>query len=214
MLAWAPFLWTEATSTKRVATSSDDDDLAERYARLQDEIEAAEEGIEPQILEDDEPEEPEEEEETEGDEKETDDEEEGEKVAEVPADNVEQPTKPPSKYGSSGPLAPLKGAFESEPRDSLWAGDQEPRLINLLLDAEILDDNIGPVKCQRTVCKLEVTWAKEDNEVQMNIYKAVRAEFGLEVGFEPKNINTESETYTMHIYIPRKGYSVAEIAEF
>ncbi len=116
---------------------------------------------------------------------------------------------PNPKVAAMGPVAQLKEAFDNEPRDSLWAADEEPRLSQLLLDNEIAEDYIDAVKCQRTVCRLDLTWPAEDTELHMTLFNLVRQEFGFETGFEPREQDDEHKSFA--IYVLRKGYTVKDL---
>jgi hypothetical protein len=218
LLAWTPFLYAELTS-----------DPQEKKGRVLPEDQDPDEiAVEP--AEDDKADEP-------------SDDEKGEPVkAPEPAPAVEEiepaaadelaeaegeepaaaePAPPPTK---AGPVPALRSAFDSEPRDALWAKDTETKIAAMLSGGDMPESLFDKAACQKTVCRVDVRWSQENAAPYLDAYEELHQAFGADIAVDPQAAepaqgaeqgaaNTDELALAVHVYVMRKGYTLADIAK-
>ncbi|MDD9939467.1 MAG: hypothetical protein OXU20_00265 [Myxococcales bacterium] len=112
---------------------------------------------------------------------------------------------------ASGPVALLKGVFEGETRDSLWATDREAFLTGLMTDTGFPAEAIDEVSCMRTVCRLGLAVGTEDLAAMSNAFKELQNKHGSSVAVQP-GVTTDDATPII-VYVPREGYSLSDLAK-
>ena len=70
---------------------------------------------------------------------------------------------------------------------------------------------LGDVRCQKTVCKLEMTWTSEASDVYMMAFQRVREYFSADLGMQPEGAGNYDDEMKLDLYIPRKGYTLADL---
>ena len=79
--------------------------------------------------------------------------------------------------------------------------------------AEVPASSIEGVRCQKTVCKLEMTWSTAQADVYTMAYQTVRERFGNDVGVQPSGSGNYDDEMKLDLYVPRKGYTLADLAQ-
>jgi hypothetical protein len=226
---WAPFLYSELTSAPaekkaRAGVDEELDDEAPTPSDPEGEDEPPEDEVEDQdpepaepAAEDEEPAEVQEPAETTTAAAEQAAEEEGEGEEQAEEGEGPQPGAPIVSPIAAGPTAVLKSAYEVEHRDAFWAPGAEARIVALFERVEAPEGALESAECHKRVCRVELAWTQEQASVYADVYGAIREEFGMEVGVEPI-INTqaqegEASVQKVVLYLPRKGYSVADLVE-
>ena len=133
---------------------------------------------------------------------------EAENEAEGEEETQEEEVPPPV---ASGPTAQLKQAFDTEPRDALWAKDTERRVAGLFASAEAPDGLLERVSCRRAVCRVDVRWTRESATHYVGVYEAMRDQLGSEVAVEPVGEADENGHQEVHLYVLRKGYTAQDL---
>lgn len=146
---------------------------------------------------------------------------EGTEEAEAEAEADEMPAAP--SVLSAGPTGVLKGAFEVEHRDGFWAPEAEAKIAQLFAHVEAPEGSLESAECRKRVCRVEMAWDQEHATLYTDVYGAIREEFGTEVGVEPVvaapaaaeegDQEGAKQVQKVVLYLPRKGYSVADISE-
>jgi len=219
LLAWAPFLYAELTSDPqekkdRVIPDQDDPDPV-AIAAAETAGEAAEED-EPELNE-----------------QKT----EAVKVAPAPepqkapdegvepqaAEELAEPDNAPTGAAhqeaplpkSQGPVAALKGAFDTEPRDALWAKDAEAKIAAVYAGEDIPESLFDKSACQKTVCRVELTWSQENAAPFLDTVDELHKAFGTDFAVDPQApAEKEGEdALAVHVYVMRKGYTVADLSK-
>jgi len=131
----------------------------------------------------------------------------------VEGEEAKEPEKPPFKLPPSGPVPLLSKAFEGEVRDALWASTRERELQRFLTGAGLPADELDTIRCQRTVCKVELHTTKASNELYPDIFKAVHEQFGAELGVLPQPAQSEDEAGRIQLYMVRTGYKLSEVGQ-
>lgn len=108
-------------------------------------------------------------------------------------------------------LPTLKAAYENETRDALWAGDAEARLLGMLGAAQMPADVIESTHCQKTVCRIELSWNQEFHEAYTKAYDNLRDTFGANIGVAP--LDTQADVERVAMYVPREGYTLADLQQ-
>jgi hypothetical protein len=122
----------------------------------------------------------------------------------------EAPPPPPDSPASA--TAVFQRAFDSEPRDALWAREAEARLLQVMTGAAVPIETIKTARCQKTVCRLEVVWKAEDAHAYAAAYKAVREEFGDDLGVHNLGAGEAEGEQRIDLYVPRRGYTLADLS--
>ena len=121
----------------------------------------------------------------------------------------EEPIPPPV---AAGPTMILKRAFDTQPRDPLWAADTETRIRALFGTPELPRDMLKSATCRKAVCKVEVEWSDENAAAYNILQKAVLDAFAGNLGVEPYGAPDAKGLLKVDLYLPRKGYTVADLA--
>ena len=217
LFAWTPFLYAELTSDPaekkdRVIPDQDDPDpaaiaaagTAGEAAEAEEPEDKAAEGVkaapepEPQKAPDEgiEPE-----------------------VAEALAEPDNEPTGAAHQEAplpkSQGPVAALKSAFESEPRDALWAKDAESKISGVYSGEDIPESLFDKSACQKTVCRVELTWSQENAAPYLDAVEERHRQFSNDFAIAPQApADKEGEdALAIHVYVMRKGYTVADLSK-
>jgi len=214
LLAWAPFLYAELTSDPHEKKDRELKDLEEpdpnavATAAAGTTAEAEEEAEEkvagkalPEQAED--PENP--------------------KLEPAAAEELAEPDNEPTGAAvqdaplpkSLGPVAQLKAAFESEPRDALWAKDAETKIAALFTGEDIPESLFDKSACQKTVCRVEVTWSQENAAPYLDAVEELHKAFNNDFAVDPQApADKEGEdALAVHVYVMRKGYTVADLSK-
>jgi hypothetical protein len=152
-----------------------------------------------------------------GDEDEDEDEEEGDEEGDP--DEEEVPSMPlatalaPMIGAGVHALPTLIEAYENETRDSLWAGDAERRLLGMLGAADMPANIIESMHCQKTVCRIEMSWNQEFLESYVKAHQSMRETFGTDIGVTPLEAGSDAETEHLAVYVPREGYTLADLKQ-
>lgn len=115
---------------------------------------------------------------------------------------------------AQGPVAVLKGAFESEPRDALWAKEAEAKIATVFSGEDIPDTLFDKSACQKTVCRVEVTWSQENAAPFLDSVEELHKTFGNDFAVEPQApADKEGEdALAVYVYVMRKGYTLADLS--
>jgi hypothetical protein len=135
----------------------------------------------------------------------------GEPSDEAQADDkaAEEPPPPPT---AAGPAAVLKHAFETQPRDPLWAGDSE-RKLKALVGGDVPAELLQSATCRNAVCKIELRWTADRAAAYVSFYEAAHKQLGGEVGVEPQGTPDDKGLARVDLYLARKGYTVADLSK-
>jgi hypothetical protein len=125
-------------------------------------------------------------------------------------DGHEEEAPPPA---ATGPTQQLKYAFETEPRDALWASDTERRIAAIFRGDEIPEGMLERAACRRAVCRLDVRWTRDHATQYVGAYEALRDQFGGEVAVEPEGVVDEEGKQNVHVYVLRKGYTASDLVQ-
>jgi hypothetical protein len=215
LLAWAPFLYAELTSDptekeERAVADLDDpdpstavpltvdaapekEDTAEEKqaasrAAAEQAAKPSDEGVEPEAVE---------------------------ALAEPdnePTGAAVQEAPPPKAIG---PVGELKAAFDSEPRDALWAKDAESKIATVFSADGMPESLLDKSACQKTVCRVDVTWSQENAAPYLDAVEELHRQFGTDYGVAPQApADKEGEdALAVHVYVMRKGYTVADLSK-
>jgi hypothetical protein len=132
---------------------------------------------------------------------------------EVPADDEEAHEEDAPPPVASGPTAQLKQAYETEPRDALWATDTERRIAAVFSGEDVPDGMLQRATCRRAVCSLEVRWTRDHATQYVGAFQALHEQFGSEIGVEPVGAPDDEDQQLVHLYLLRKGYTAADLAK-
>lgn len=133
-----------------------------------------------------------------------------EEVPEGDEEAQEEEAPPPI---ASGPTAQLKKAYETEPRDALWATDTERRIAAVFSGDEVPDGMLQRASCRRAVCSLEVRWTRDHATQYVGAYQTLHDQFGSEIAVEPVAEPDDQGQQMVHLYVLRKGYTAADVAK-
>jgi hypothetical protein len=114
-----------------------------------------------------------------------------------------------------GPVAALKGAFDSEPRDALWAKDAEAKIAAVYAGEDIPESLFDKSACQKTVCRVELTWSQENAAPFLDTVDELHKAFATDFAVDPQApADKEGEdALAVHVYVMRKGYTVGDVAK-
>jgi hypothetical protein len=127
-----------------------------------------------------------------------------------PDDEEEPPAPPPA---AAGPTTVLKFAFETQPRDPLWAADTESHVKSLFRGGEIPLELLQSATCRTAVCRLELRWTRERATAYVSLYETLHKDFQGEVGVEPVGAPDDKGQEQVNLYLARKGYTVADLTK-
>lgn len=122
----------------------------------------------------------------------------------------EEPVPPPV---ATGPTRQLEQAFDTEPRDALWAKDAELRIASAFSEAEAPEDMLERTSCRRAVCKIEVRWSRAHAAQYVGAQQSLNEQFGSESAVEPIGAIDDEGHQTVHLYVLRKGYTAADLSQ-
>jgi hypothetical protein len=111
------------------------------------------------------------------------------------------PLPPPQR---SGPIAELKHAFETEPRDSA-AQVTESRIQNEFIKGDIAPGMLRSVLCRESVCKVEVLWTPQRAESFMAAFTRLSADFQPDIALDPHQAADAPQELQVDVYLPRLG---------
>lgn len=113
----------------------------------------------------------------------------------------------------AGPVAELKGAFDSEPRDALWAKDAEARIARVFGGEGMPETLLDKSACQKTVCRVDVTWSQENAAPYLDAVEELHKVFAADYAVAPQApADKEGEdALAIHVYVMRRGYTVADL---
>jgi hypothetical protein len=111
------------------------------------------------------------------------------------------PLPPPRR---SGPIAELKQAFETEPRDSA-AQLTESRIQNEFIKSDIAPGMLKYVLCRESVCKVEVLWTPERAVSFMSAFTRLSADFEPDIALDPHAPADAPQQLQVDVYLPRLG---------
>lgn len=133
-------------------------------------------------------------------------------AAEEGDETPSEPPRPPPQIPESGPYTAVKGVFESETRDSLWASERERTLAAELVAEGFSEQAVGEVACRRTLCRFEVMMTAEDLPPLMRLAAGLRSASGNQGLAVSASEQVEDKSRVM-VYMPRRGYSLDEVAQ-
>lgn len=115
-----------------------------------------------------------------------------------------------------GPINELKAAFDSEPRDALWAKDAEAKIATVFAGEAMPESLLDKSACQKTVCRVDVTWSQENAAPYLDAVDELHKVFGADYAIAPQAPADEEEgedALAVHVYVMRKGYTVADLSK-
>jgi hypothetical protein len=112
-----------------------------------------------------------------------------------------------------GPVAELKSAFDSEPRDALWAKDAESKIATVFSGEDMPETLLDKSACQKTVCRVDLTWSQENAAPYLDAVEELHKAFATDYAIAPQApADKEGEdALAIHVYVMRKGYTVADL---
>jgi hypothetical protein len=116
---------------------------------------------------------------------------------------------------AQGPVNELKAAFDNEPRDALWAKDAESKIAAAFTGEDMPDSLLEKSACQKTVCRVDVTWSQENAAPYLDAVEELHRQFGNDYAIAPQApADKEGEdALAVHVYVMRKGYTVADLSK-
>lgn len=115
---------------------------------------------------------------------------------------------------AQGPVNELKGAFDSEPRDALWAKDAEAKIATVFAADGMPDSLLDKSACQKTVCRVDVTWSQENAAPYLDAVDELHKVFGDYAIAPQAPADKEGEdALAVYVYVMRKGYTVADLSK-
>jgi hypothetical protein len=109
------------------------------------------------------------------------------------------PIPPPE---ASGPVAELKHAFETEPRDSA-AQAPESRIESEFKRSDVPAGLLKSVLCRKSVCKVETLWTPERAVGFMGAFMRLSPEFAPNLAIDPHGPVAPNEELSIDVYLPR-----------
>ena len=122
---------------------------------------------------------------------------------------AEQDEVPPPV--AEGPTDVLQHAFETQPRDALWAKDAEARIAGLFGTADVPAEMLQSATCRKAVCRVEVRWTRERAPAFVSVFQAAKLGFGSAAGVLPQGTTDDEGHQQVDLYLSRKGYTVADL---
>jgi hypothetical protein len=108
------------------------------------------------------------------------------------------PIPPPE---ASGPIAELKQAFETEPRDSA-AQVPESRIQSEFKRSDVPAGLLKSVLCRKSVCKVSTLWTPERAVGFMGAFMRLSPEFG-PLALDPHGPVAPQQELPIDVYLPR-----------
>jgi hypothetical protein len=134
-----------------------------------------------------------------------------EPAAEGNEEAEEEPAPPPV---ASGPTAVMKQAYETQPRDALWAKDTEARVAQLFGQDDVPQGMLERASCRRAVCRVDVRWKRDTAAQYVSAFQAIREQFAGEVAVEPVGqLDEATGQQQVHLYVLRKGYTASDLSK-
>jgi hypothetical protein len=129
---------------------------------------------------------------------------------EATADEAEPEAPPPS---ASGPTELLKHAYETQPRDPLWAKDAESKITGLFAAKEMPADMLQAATCRRAVCRVQLHWTSEHAAAFLRVHQGIIQEFGTDLAISPLAEEEGEASRRVDLYLVRKGYTLADFGK-
>jgi hypothetical protein len=107
----------------------------------------------------------------------------------------------------------LSKSFDGEVRDALWASSRERELHRIVTAAGLPAAELDAIRCQRTVCKLELHTTKASNALYPDVFKALSEQFGPELGVLPGPAQSDDEVSRIQLFMLRPGYKLSDLGE-
>lgn len=104
---------------------------------------------------------------------------------------------------ATGPIASLKHAFESEPRDSA-AHAPEARIEGEFKKSDIDPGLLKSAQCRESVCRVEVNWSPARAQSFMAAFTRLSADFEPDIAFDPQATSEGKQETQVDVYLPRR----------
>ena len=114
---------------------------------------------------------------------------------------------------AEGPTEVLKHAFDTQPRDALWAKDAEARITSLFGTADVPAEMLQAATCRKAVCRVELHWTRERAPAFVSVFQTAKQSFGSAVGVLPVGTLDDKGQQQVDLYLSRKGYTVADLVQ-
>jgi hypothetical protein len=114
---------------------------------------------------------------------------------------------------AEGPTEVLKHAFDTQPRDALWAKDAEARIAGMFGTTDVPAEMLQTATCRKAVCRVEVRWTRDRAPAFVSVFQAAKQGFGSAVGILPVGTLDEDGHQQVDLYLARKGYTVADLVQ-
>jgi len=118
----------------------------------------------------------------------------------IPSDQL--PPDYQSRPEKLGPVAELKAAYDSDPRDPA-AGATEERIRGHLKQEEISPELVRSVSCVKSVCKLEMNWKSDERHGYMIAMMSLISHVSQQVAADPVGDNDGQEVHPIDVYVSR-----------
>lgn len=118
----------------------------------------------------------------------------------IPSDQL--PPDYQSRPEKIGPVAELKAAYESDPRDP-EAGATEERIRGHLKQDEIPPGLVRSVSCVKSVCKLEMNWKSDERHGYMIAMMTLISHIGQQVAADPVGNEDSQAVHPIDVYVSR-----------
>jgi hypothetical protein len=134
----------------------------------------------------------------------------GEQAKTAEAERNAAPKAPP---GAVGPVEILRKAYETQPRDALWADDAQTRIGAIFSTKDVPGEMLQGASCGRAVCRVQVRWTSAHAEAFIGLHERLGQEFEGDVSIHPlPPVEGEPDTHQVDLYLVRKGYTVSDLA--
>lgn len=134
-------------------------------------------------------------------------------AAPAPASAEHTEAAEPEAPSAAGPVDALKHAYETQPRDALWASDTEARVGALFGSKEIPAEMLKNASCRRAVCRVKLNWSAETAPGFVALNQRIAPEFGPELAIAPIASHDGEDVREVDLYLLRKGFTVADLAK-
>ena len=121
-----------------------------------------------------------------------------------PADKPAAPLFDPAGV-SMEHLSALRADFEAQPRDGFWAGEEEPRLQQLIHDVGVPEGVVSELSCRKTVCRAIFASLDVDKEIEQKLYARLREVYDPRLGLDVRELEGGGKAA---LYVLRKGYEL------
>lgn len=134
-----------------------------------------------------------------------------EPLAEGDEEAEEEAVPPPV---AAGPTAVMKQAYDTQPRDALWAKDTEARIAHLFTQDDMPQGMLERSSCRRAVCRIDVRWKRDTAAQYVSVFQSLREQFAGEVAVEPVGqLDEAAGQQQVHLYVLRKGYTASDLSK-